>query len=144
MVQENSERLKKYLDMISRREGGVEGVMHKLAARPREESAEGARPARSGKPATAALESAVRRKDIPERDYADLEAIIFEDIRPAIDIVDGAFTVTHPLWTQLSSDAAIRTRIEAAIPLDRPHRAAGQHAHSLWRHRLRRRPRPAS
>jgi len=111
MVQENSERLKKYLDMISRREGGVEGVMHKLAARPREESAEGARPARSGKPATAALESAVRRKDIPERDYADLEAIIFEDIRPAIDIVDGAFTVTHPLWTQLSSDAAIRTRI---------------------------------
>ena len=42
MVQENSERLKKYLDMISRREGGVEGVMHKLAARPREESAEGA------------------------------------------------------------------------------------------------------
>ncbi len=117
MVQENSERLKKYLDMISRREGGVEGVMHKLAARPREESAEGARPARSGKPATAALELAARRKDIPERDYADLEAMIFEDIRPAIDIVDGAFTVTHPLWTQLSSDAAIRTRIEAAIPL---------------------------
>ena len=48
MVQENSERLKKYLDMISRREGGIEGVMHKLEAgrRPREEGAEGPAPAR--------------------------------------------------------------------------------------------------
>jgi endonuclease G len=118
MVQENSERLKKYLDMVSRREGGIEGVMHKLAARrPREESAEGIRPARRGKPAAAALESAARGKDIPQRDYADLEAIIFEDIRPAIDIVDGSFTVTHPLWTQLSADAKIRKRIEEAIPL---------------------------
>ena len=53
----------------------------------------------------------------PSPSSSDFEAIIFEDIRPAIDIVDGAFTVTHPLWTQLSSDAAIRTRIEAAIPL---------------------------
>ena len=120
MVQENSERLKKYLDMISRREGGVEGVMHKLAAR-RRPGRRASRDAPAGpsrrKPATAALESAARRKDIPPGDYAHLEAIIFEDIRPAIDIVDGTFTVTHPLWTQLSSDAAIKARIEAAIPL---------------------------
>jgi endonuclease G len=122
MVQENSERLKKYLDMISRKEGGIEGVMHKLAARrqPREESVEGIRPGRSkarGKSATAALESAARGKAISPEDHAQLEAIIFEDIRPAIDVVDGAFTVTHPLWTQLSTDAKIRKRIEAAIPL---------------------------
>ncbi|RLP24206.1 DNA/RNA non-specific endonuclease [Mesorhizobium sp. YM1C-6-2] len=131
MVQENSERLKKYLDMISRREGGIEGVMHKLGAgrRPREEGAEGPAPARprtgaaparpkaGAKPVTAALESAARGKPIPPQDHELLEAIIFEDIRPAIDIVDGAFTVTHPLWTQLSGDAATRTRIEAAIPL---------------------------
>lgn len=131
MVQQNSERLKKYLDMISRREGGIEGVMHKLEAgrRPREEGAEGtasarprvgaapARPRAGAKLATAALESAARGKAIPPQDHELLEAIIFEDIRPAIDIVDGAFTVTHPLWTQLSGDAATRARIEAAIPL---------------------------
>jgi endonuclease G len=121
MVQENSEHLKKYLDMISRKEGGVEGVMHKLSARhePREESLEGLRPARSRarKPATAALESVARGKTIPPEDHAQLEAIIFEDIRPAIDIVDGAFTVTHPLWTRLSDDAANKARIMAAIPL---------------------------
>ncbi len=131
MVQENSERLKKYLDMISRREGGIEGVMHKLGAgrRPLEEGAEGPAPARpkagasptrpkaGAKPVTTALESAARGKPIPPQDHELLEAIIFEDIRPAIDIVDGAFTVTHPLWTQLSGDAATRTRIEAAIPL---------------------------
>lgn len=121
MVQENPERLKNYLAMISLREGGLEGVMHKLSAkRPREESAEGARstpPVPRGKLATAALESAARGKGIAPRDYANLEAIIFEDIRPAIDIVDGAFIVTHPLWTQLSTDAKIRARIEAVIPL---------------------------
>jgi len=122
MVQENPDRLKKYLDMISKKEGGIEGVMHKLAARrqPSEESAGGARAGRAaprGKPATAALESAARGKEIPPQDQELLEAIIFEDIRPAIDIVDGAFTVTHPLWTQLSSNPATRQRIEAAIPL---------------------------
>lgn len=118
MVQENPERLKKYLDMISQREGGIEGVMHKLAARrPREESTESLAPVPRGRPATVALESAARGKDIRPQDHELLEAIIFEDIRPAIDIVDGAFTVTHPLWTKLSSDAKTRKRIEAAIPL---------------------------
>jgi endonuclease G len=122
MVQENSERLKNYLDMISRKEGGIEGVMHKLSARrqPGEESAEGIRPTRSKarrKPDTAALESVARARAIPPEDQAQLEAIIFEDIRPAIDIADGTFTVTHPLWTRLSGDAANKARIEAAIPL---------------------------
>ncbi len=122
MVQENSERLKKYLDMISRREGGIEGVMHKLEAkrRPGEESLEGMQPTRSRarkKPPTAALESAARGKDIPPEDRAQLEAIIFEDIRPAIIVADGTFTVDHPLWTRLSQDAATKARIEAAIPL---------------------------
>ena len=121
MVQENSERLKKYLDMISRREGGIEGVMDKLAARrlPREEGVErtgSARPKAGGKPATVVLESAARRKRIAPQDHELLEAIIFEEIRPAIDIVDGAFTVSHPLWTQLSTDAKTRKRIETAIP----------------------------
>src|SRR5690606_13410850 len=104
--------------MISRREGGIEGVMHKLSARrqPREEGVGGRIPRSTarGKPDAAALESAARNRAIPPQDLPRIEAIIFEDIRPAIDIVDVAFTVTHPLWTRLSDDAANKARIEAA------------------------------
>ncbi|MDQ2632984.1 MAG: DNA/RNA non-specific endonuclease [Pseudomonadota bacterium] len=120
MVQENAERLKKYLDMISRGEGGIEGVMHKLSARPRpaEESAGGRIPRSAARrPDAAALESAARPKAIPPRDLPRIEAIISEEIRPAIDIIDGTFTVSHPLWTRLSDDASNKARIEAAIPL---------------------------
>ena len=45
-----------------------------------------------------------------------LEALIIPKLRPAIDIVDGKFNVTHELWTYLSTNAAIRDRIEATIP----------------------------
>ncbi len=95
--------------------------MDKLAVRrlPREEGVEragSARPKVGGKPTTVVLESLARRTAIPPQDHELLEAIIFEEIRPAIDIVDGAFTVTRPLWKQLSADAAIRERIETAIP----------------------------
>ena len=45
-----------------------------------------------------------------------LEAIINEELRPAVDVIDGTFSITHPLWTQLSQDAAIKRRIEEAIP----------------------------
>ena len=47
---------------------------------------------------------------------AGLEAIIDAEIWPAIDIIDNAFQVTHPLWTHFSTDAAIHARIEKVIP----------------------------
>lgn len=45
-----------------------------------------------------------------------LEAIIIPDKRPAIDVINGAYAVTHPLWTHLETDVQIRSRIEAVIP----------------------------
>ncbi|MEQ1933618.1 MAG: lipase, partial [Fimbriimonadaceae bacterium] len=47
---------------------------------------------------------------------AGLEAIIIPELRPAIDIVGGKFRADHQLWTHLSTDAAIRARIEKVIP----------------------------
>lgn len=44
------------------------------------------------------------------------EAIIIPDKRPAIDIVNGDFTIDHPLWTQFQTDAALHASICKAIP----------------------------
>lgn len=66
--------------------------------------------------ATAATESVEMGRDLSMPERSSLEAIIDEDIRPAIDIVDGTFVATHPLWSQLSSDAVLRTRIESVLP----------------------------
>jgi endonuclease G, mitochondrial len=49
-------------------------------------------------------------------EIAGLEAIINAELRPAIDVVDGTFTVTHPLWTRLSDDLTLKARIEGVIP----------------------------
>jgi endonuclease G, mitochondrial len=44
------------------------------------------------------------------------EAIIFPELRPAIDIINDSYgKVTHKLWTHLSTDAALKSRLEAAI-----------------------------
>ena len=144
MVQENSERLKKYLDMISRKEGGVEGVMHKLTARrqPVEESLAEIQPTRSKarkKPATAALESVARGKDIPPEDYAQAEAIIFEDHQAGDHRrrwnLHGRPSAVDTAFGRRGDQGAHR----GGDPAGRPHRVAGQHADSLWRHRLYRR-----
>lgn len=54
--------------------------------------------------------------EVAPADYANLEAIINEELRPAVDIINGQFNITHPLWKHLSTDAAMRGRLEAAIP----------------------------
>jgi DNA/RNA endonuclease G (NUC1) len=51
----------------------------------------------------------------PNEQFA-LEAIIIPDKRPAVDVVNGDFVVTHPLWTRFSSDAAIHARLKDALP----------------------------
>lgn len=113
MARRSAERLKSYLELISRKQG-LESVLE--ATSPQSdvafESAESpmAREARSG------LESVLRGRDPTPEEEASLEALIIPDLRPAIDIVDGKFNSTHRLWTHLTSDAAVRGRIEAAIP----------------------------
>jgi len=44
-----------------------------------------------------------------------LEAIIIPDKRPAVNIVNGDYEVTHPLWLQLNGDAA-KAKIKPALP----------------------------
>jgi endonuclease G, mitochondrial len=67
-----------------------------------------------------AVESAARKSITdepltPAEQFA-LEAIIIPDKRPAVDVVNGDFVVTHPLWTKFSTDAAIHARLKGALP----------------------------
>jgi endonuclease G len=57
-----------------------------------------------------------RGVDLPQDARSALEAIIDEDLRPAIDIVDGDFTSEHPLWTELTTNAAMHGRLRTCIP----------------------------
>ena len=66
--------------------------------------------------ARSGLEKVARGQTPTEPEQFGLEAIILPDLRPAVDVVDGKFQMTHPLWKQLSQDDAIRTRVEATFP----------------------------
>ena len=85
MARRSAERLKSYLELISRKQG-LESVLE--ATSPQSdvafESAESpmAREARSG------LESVLRGRDPTPEEEASLEALIIPDLRPAIDIVE--------------------------------------------------------
>jgi endonuclease G, mitochondrial len=54
--------------------------------------------------------------DMSAEQASGLEAIIDEDLRPAIDIVGGTFAVSHPLWSKLSENSELKERIERVIP----------------------------
>src|SRR5260221_4432272 len=45
-----------------------------------------------------------------------LEAIIIPDKRPAIDIINGDYTVSHKDWLHFNNDVPIKTNIRKAIP----------------------------
>jgi endonuclease G len=112
MARRSAERLKSYLELITRKQG-LESVIESTSPsgglESTAESTESAA-ARSG------LESVRKGQEPTPDEQASLEALIIPKLRPAIDIVDGKFNVTHELWTHLSTDPAIRGRIEAAIP----------------------------
>ncbi|MDB5950119.1 MAG: hypothetical protein JWR65_1974 [Massilia sp.] len=119
MSPERIERLKNYVDLISRRVGGREGLLAGglLVESPAASGLESVnRDQQRVRSARAALEAMETGHELPVDGFESIEAIIAEKIRPAIDIVDGKFTVTHPLWTHLSTDTAIRTRLEQLIP----------------------------
>jgi endonuclease G len=115
-------RLKQYVDMISKSHGGIDGLLsgplfagHTAAGWSPLEGFEAPVEERllSAKAALEAIETGVTLS--PDA-LAYTEAIIAEDIRPAIKVVDGKFVSMHPLWTHLSTDETIRTRIETALP----------------------------
>jgi endonuclease G len=120
MPTQSADRLKSYLDMISNKQD-LEQILakSKAAAAGRGGGLEGGLEGAESPVAEAArngLENILRNKEPSQDQLAGLEAIIIPDLRPAIDIVGGKFRSNHALWTHLSTDAAIRGRIETAIP----------------------------
>jgi endonuclease G len=60
------------------------------------------------------------KRDRPAEDFSPpemdaVEAIIFPEERPAVDVIDGNFHVTHPLWLDLNQ-GAIHDRLVQSIP----------------------------
>lgn len=116
-------KLKKYVELLARGHGGLEGLRHdiqtKLPSRPSPQlEVFGLESVTT--PTTSAAESgleALERNILPSMaEQSGLEAIINEDLRPAIDIINGGFDSVHPLWTHLSSNPEIAGRLKAAIP----------------------------
>ncbi|MCA6115189.1 DNA/RNA non-specific endonuclease [Bradyrhizobium sp. WSM 1738] len=109
------DRLRDYVSLLKRAHGDLQPHVQE-AAEKRRESASGL----EGVDPTVHAEEAVRQvdrgADLSTEQAFGLEAIIDADIRPAIDIINGTFTSTHPLWIKLSQDQTIKMRIERVIP----------------------------
>ncbi len=115
------DRLKNYVEMITRKHGGIDAQIETLKQQPRTPAPQGPLESMSVGPspvemAQTGLEQIQLNRTPSAPEVSALEAIINEDLRPAVYVRDGTFTMTHPLWTRLSQDAAIKARIEQAIP----------------------------
>lgn len=107
----------------------VASYLTRLAAKPSfnetlERTVRGGEEAAPSAASTAAADAAqaglaeINRGRIPTAEQtAGIEAIILPKIRPVLDVVDGKFRTDHPLWIKLNDDAAIRGKLEAAVPL---------------------------
>jgi endonuclease G, mitochondrial len=115
-----TERLKNYLQLITRKHGKAGEVLEGLAQAKKNDPGKGfesmAAPKQDLERVKSGILAVERGEAVPPDQRNGLEAIINEDIRPAIDIVGGKFNSTHQLWTHLSKDETIRTRIESVIP----------------------------
>lgn len=120
MAERDPNRLADYLKLITRNRGGVDGALADLeSARSTEAPPSGLESMTDEVPVDLVREGThkVDRGGRPSEDeYGGMEAIIYADLRPAVDVIDGKFTFTHPLWVHLSNDAATRQRIETAMP----------------------------
>ena len=106
-------RVQSYLELIAGK-AGLEGLLETAA--PRSGNGFEGIEAPQARAASAGLKSVLSRREPSAEEAAGLEALIIPKLRPAIDIVDGKFNSQHRLWTHLSSNDAIRNRIEEAIP----------------------------
>jgi endonuclease G len=112
MAERDQERLKNYVELLKRAHGGADPLIEVAKASRRGGFEKLGGPADAG----AAIEAVELNRELPPEQYFGLEAIIAEEIRPAFDIIDGTFSATHRLWTKLSTDAVLKSRIESAIP----------------------------
>lgn len=110
-----TERLKSYLDRILPAASPLEALaedrsgLESLAERK-------ALPKSRADMARNAVQKASTGKALTPPEQFALEAIIIPDQRPAIDIVDGDYAVSHPFWTHFVTDPAIHANIRRAIP----------------------------
>ncbi|GLR94000.1 endonuclease G [Bradyrhizobium liaoningense] len=115
MPKVEQDRLRDFVSLLKRAHGDLQAIVQE-ATEKRKETASGL----EGTDPTAHAEEAVREvdrgADLSSDQAYGLEAIIDAEIRPAINIVNGSFTSTHPLWTKLSSDQTLKSRIEKVIP----------------------------
>lgn len=116
MAEVDQERLKNYVALLKRAHGGDLEQHIKQARQTRLENAPGLESVERTSEAEQGLHKAEAGGDLSGGEAFGLEAIINEDLRPAIDIVKGTFQVTHPLWTKLSSNPETKKRIEKVIP----------------------------
>lgn len=108
---------KNYVGQIAQKHGGIEGLREVMEKKLRKRAVRGLESASENDAAgaTEALESLALDRDPTPPQRAALEAIIDAEIRPVIDIIDGKFLSTHPLWTKLSTDAVLRQRLETVF-----------------------------
>ncbi len=66
--------------------------------------------------ARTAVEKLAIGQDLDDHEAFLIEAIIIPDKRPAVDILDGGYTVGHRDWLHFNDNINIRNRIVAAIP----------------------------
>jgi endonuclease G len=99
----NPYRLQRYLELITKRKGGIESTFQdiEIVAQTRGTTSDSAfesigselqplQTARKG------IEAMSLRREISLEEEMGLEAIINAELRPAIDVINGTFTVTHP------------------------------------------------
>jgi endonuclease G len=121
MSKNDPERLGRYVRMIAAKHGGLEGLRHKIGEKLQayEESGFESVGGTAGDGKATAARKAIEQFELgkvpPPEQIEGLEAIIDAEIRPVIDIVNGKFQSTHPLWTQLSTDTQIRARLEDSL-----------------------------
>ncbi|CAA2105425.1 hypothetical protein MBUL_03186 [Methylobacterium bullatum] len=124
MTKRDPGRLAEYLKLITRKRGGVDGALAELESARSTEGPLATTESMGGEvsrevPVDLVREGvhAVERGHEPTEDeVGSMEAIIYADLRPAADVIDGRFTFTHPLWVHLTNDDATRQRIEKAMP----------------------------
>ena len=123
MPEPDRDRLKAYLELITRKQGGIQGQIETLQAKPGSvvakpasglEMLDGPDPDEKAKLGTLGLQQLEMGQPLTSAARAGLEAIIDEDLRPAFFISKGTFSANHPLWTKLN-DAPTKALIEKAI-----------------------------
>ncbi len=62
-----------------------------------------------------ALRKIAKNEDLDSQEAFYAEAIIIPDKRPAVSIVNGDFTVDHPMWARFSTNGALHESLKRAL-----------------------------